>query len=121
MRELPTSPRDNRTVDAPLYIIMGLLFYKPRPIARTRNSHAVDAPAVSRSAVLPDGNGELAEEAVCARRERRRAPGALVRCHHRDREQLPERPWVRAVPGDLRRSCRRLRKRRRGARVEADL
>src|SRR5947208_190599 len=100
---------------------MGLLFYKPRPIARRGTPYAVDAPAVSRSALLPDGNGELAEEALRARRERRRAPGALVRCHHRDREQRPERPRVRAVPRDLRWGRRRVRKRRRGARVEADL
>src|SRR5439155_20686635 len=92
------------------YILLWGYYFISRGPSRGRGTpYAVDAPAVSRSAVLPDGNGELAEEAVRARRERRRAPGALVRCHHRDREQRPERPWVRAVPGDLRRGRRRVR------------
>src|SRR5436309_3122311 len=104
------------------YILLWGYYFISRGPSRGRGTpHAVDAPAVSRSAVLPDGNGELAEEAVRARRERRRPPGALVRRHHRDREQRPERPRVRAVPGNLRRGRRRFRKRRRGARVEADL
>src|SRR5947199_2125612 len=121
MRGLPTSPR---AFERPMrrYILLWGYYFISRGPSRGRGTpHAVDAPAVSRSAVLPDGNGELAEEAVRARRERRRAPGALVRRHHRDREQRPERPRVRAVPGDLWRGRRRVRERRRGARVEADL
>src|SRR5438128_482309 len=121
MRGLPTSPRAFERSMRRYILLWGYYFISRGPSRGRGTPHAVDAPAVSRSAVLPDGNGELAEEAVRARRECRRAPGALARCHHRDREQRPERPRVRAVPGDLRWGRRRVRERRRGAWVETDL
>src|SRR5207249_2284193 len=69
----------------------------------------------------PDGHRELAEEAVCARAERGRLAGAVARRHHRDPERRPERARVRAVPDDLRRPRRRVRKRGGSARIEADV
>src|SRR3989441_841104 len=100
---------------------MGLLFYKPKPIARTEEPHAVIAPAVSRSAVLPNGHGELVEEAICAGAERARPPGHLARHDHRDLDQRPERTRVRALPHDLGGPDRRFRKHRGRARIEADV
>src|SRR5438445_6509775 len=120
-RDAPPVPRGRASLDPPLYIIMGHLFYKPRAIARTEERHAVIAPAVSRSAVLPDGHGELVEEAICAGAERARPPGHLARHDHRDLNQRPQRARVRALPHDLRRAHRRVREHRGRARVEADV
>src|SRR5205809_8063247 len=104
------------------YILLWGYYFISRGPSRGRGTpHAVDAPAVSRSAVLPDGNGELAEETVCARRERRRAPGDLARSHHRDREERPKRPRARPLPGGLRCGRRRVPLRTRRDLVDASL
>src|SRR3989449_1510636 len=104
------------------YILLWGYYFISRGPSRGRGTpHAVESPAVSWSAVLPDGHGEPAEEAVCARSERGRLAGAVARRHHRDPERRPERARVRAVPDDLRRPRRRVRKRRGSARIEADV
>src|SRR3989454_983780 len=103
------------------YILLwGYYFISRDPSRRPRNDHAV-APAISRSAVLPDGHGELVEEAICAGAERARPPGHLARHDHRDLEQRPERTRVRALPYDLGGPDRRFRKHRGRARIEADV
>src|SRR2546422_10496259 len=103
------------------YILFwGYYFISRDPSRGPRNADAV-APAVSRSAVLPDGHGELVEETICTRAERARPPGHLARHDHRDLDQRPERTRVRALPHDLRRPHCRVREHRGRARIEADL
>src|SRR5947209_3959739 len=102
------------------YILLwGYYFISRDPSRGPRNDHAV-APAISRSAVLPDGHGELVEETVRAGAERARPPSHLARHDHRDLDQRPERTRVRALPHDLGRPHRRVRKCGRRTRVEAD-
>src|SRR5437870_7426682 len=104
------------------YILLwGYYFISQDPSRGPRNAHAGIAPAISRSAVLPDGHGELVEEAIRARAERAGPPGPLARHDHRDLDERPQRAWVRALPRDLRRPHRRVREHRGRARVEADV
>src|SRR5947209_26425 len=116
-----TRRTSRRTASIRRYILLwGYYFISRDPSRGPRNAHAV-APAISRSAVLPDGHGELVEETVRAGAERARPPGHLARHDHRDLDQRPERTRVRALPHDLRRPHRRVRKHRGRARVEADV
>src|SRR5207249_5239624 len=121
VRRAPRSLRETRVSIRGYILLWGYYFISRGPSRGRGTPHAVESPAVPRSAVLPDGHRELAEEAVCARSERRRPTGAVARRHHRDPERRPERTRVRAVPDDLRRPRWRVRKRRRSARIEADV
>src|SRR5207244_1094990 len=94
-RETSKAPRDKgisrtRTRRAPadleedasrfaFILLLGYYFISQDPSRGPRNAHAGIAPAISRSAVLPDGHGELVEEAIRARAERAGPPGPLAR------------------------------------------
>src|SRR3989442_1372414 len=117
-----TRRTSRRTASIRRYILLwGYYFISRDPSRGPRNDHAGIAPAISRSAVLPDGHGELVEETVCAGAERARPPGHLARDDHRDLDQRPERTRVRALPHDLVRPHRRVREHRGRTRVEADV
>src|SRR2546422_967343 len=121
VRRAPRGLRETRGSVRSYILLWGYYFISRGPSPGRGTPHAVESPAVPRSAVLPDGHRELAEEAVCARSERGRLAGALARRHHRDPERRPEYAWVRAVPDDLRRPRRRVRKPRGSTRIEADI
>src|SRR5437867_8110885 len=120
-RRGPRGPRETRVPVRSYILLWGYYFISRGPSRGRGTPHAVESSAVSWSAVLPDGHRELAEEAVCARSDRRRPAGAVARRHLRDPERRPERARVRAVPDNLRRPRRRVRKRRGSARIEADV
>src|SRR2546422_8406175 len=121
MRHAPADLAAGASRFAVYILLWGYYFISREPSRGPRNAHAGIAPAVSRSAVLPDGHGELVEEALCAGAERARPPGHLARHDHRDLDQRPQRARVRALPHDLRRAHRRVREHRGRARIEADV
>src|SRR5438093_3405544 len=121
VRRAPRGLRETRVSIRGYILLWGYYFISRGPSRGRGTPHAVESAAVSWSAVLPDGHGELAEEAVCARSERGCLASAVARRHHCDPERRPERTRVRAVPDNLRRPRRRVRKRRRSARIEADV
>src|SRR2546427_9890950 len=121
MRHAPADLAAGASRFAVYILLWGYYFISREPSRGPRNAHAGIAPAVSRSAVLPDGHGELVEEALCAGAERARPPGHLARRDHRDLDERPQRARVRALPYALGRPHRRVRKHRGRARVQADV